>query len=226
MKIKEKLLYHTAELTANGPINVVILGDSVSHGAINGYYDYENVYWNRLRRRLNEYRDFVPVNMINASIAGTTAKQALARLDSQVLIHRPDLVIVAFGLNDVNGTLEDYVGSLGQIFSACAAIGSDVVFLTPNMLNTRVADDTPPQHFEYAHKTAAMQNSGRMDAYIAAAIDLARRMNVPVCDCYAQWKELSKSQDVTSLLANRINHPTPEMHALFANSLYDLLMAD
>jgi len=225
MKIKEKLMFHTAELTEHGPINIVILGDSVSHGAINDYYDYENVYWNRLRRRLNEYRDFVPVNMINVSIAGTTAKQALARLDGQVLIHRPDLVIVAFGLNDVNGSLEDYVDSLAQIFQKCTDAGSDVIFLTPNMLNTYVADDTPTQHYEYAHKTADMQNSGRMDTYIAAAIELANRMGIPVCDCYAKWKELAKTEDTTMLLANRINHPTPEMHALFANSLYDLLMA-
>ena len=225
MKIKEKLMHHTKELEEHGPINIAIFGDSVSHGAVNGYYDYENVYWNRLRRRLNEYRDFVPVNMINVSIAGTTAKKSLPRLESQVLIHKPDLVIVCFGLNDVNGSLEDYLTSLETIFQKCSAAEADVIFLTPNMLNTYVADDTPPQHLDYAHVTAEMQNSGKMDRYISAAIDLANRMGVPVCDCYAKWKELSKTEDTTMLLANRINHPTSEMHVLFANALYDMLMA-
>ena len=46
MKIKEKLLLDNAGLKKYGPINIVIFGDSVSHGAINGYQDYENVYCN------------------------------------------------------------------------------------------------------------------------------------------------------------------------------------
>ena len=28
------------------------------------------------------------------------------------------------------------------------------------------------------------------------------------------------------MLANRINHPTSEMHKLFADSLYDMIMGD
>ena len=224
MKIKEKLMMDMKGLYEHGPINIVIFGDSVSHGAVCGYIDYEGVYWNRLKKKLNQLRDYVPVNMINASIGGTTAKQSLGRLHSQVLKHEPDLVIVCFGLNDVNGSLDDYLSPLQSIFEQCKSAGSDVIFMTPNMLNTRVADDTPKQHYRYAFKTAEMQNGGRMDEYMAAAIALAERMEVPVCDCYAKWKEISKTQDVTMLLANRINHPTPEMHELFASSLYDMII--
>ena len=226
MKIKEKLMMDMKGLMENGPINIVIFGDSVSHGAVNGYIDYENVYWNRLKRKMNALRDYVPVNMINASIGGTTAKQSLPRLQGQVLVHKPDLVIVCFGLNDVNGTLEDYTGSLAEIFRACAEAGAETVFMTPNMLNTRVADDTPKEYYSYAIKTAEMQNSGRMDEFVTAARETARRMGVAVCDCYALWKEISRERDVTDLLANRINHPTSEMHSLFADCLYDLLIGD
>ena len=51
-------------------------------------------------------------------------------------------------------------------------------------------------------------------------------MNIPVCDCYAKWKELAKTQDTTMLLANRINHPTKEMHELFAQSLFEMIFDD
>lgn len=223
MKIPEKLLMEKAALEKNGPINIVIFGDSVSHGAFNGYYDYENVYWNVLKKRLNQYRDYVPVNMINASVAGTTAKRSLPRLERQVLSHSPDLVIICFGLNDINDPLEDYLGALKAMFGTCVAAGVDTIFLSPNMLNTRVAEDTPPQYRDYAVKTAEMQNSGKMDRYMEAATSLARSMGVPVCDCYSKWKELSEHTDVTMLLANRINHPTAEMHRLFADSLYEMI---
>ena len=224
MNIKDKIMLDQAGLTEHGPINVVIFGDSVSHGAVNGYIDYESVYWNRLKKKLNAFRDYIPVNMINASIGGTTATQSLARLEHQVLKHEPDLVIVCFGLNDVNGSLEDYTASLASIFRTCKESGADVIFMTPNMWNTSVAEDTPREHYEYAIKTAEMQNNGRMDTFMAAAVATAEKEGVTVSDCYAKWKALSDTQDVTYLLANRINHPNPEMHELFADALYDTIM--
>ena len=226
MKIREKMLLDKEGLVQYGAINIVIFGDSVSHGAINGYQDYENVYWNRLKKKMNKFRDYIPVNMINASIGGTTAKQSLKRLDSQVLKHEPDLVIVCFGLNDANGALEDYSGALREIFTRCKSSGTEVIFMTPNMLNTRVAEDTAQGLLEYAKKTCVIQNSGKMDEFMSAAVALAKEMGVTVCDCYSRWKELSLTQDITMLLANRINHPTPEMHELFAEELYRIIMGD
>lgn len=45
-------------------------------------------------------------------------------------------------------------------------------------------------------------------------------------DCYKKWKKLSETQDITYLLANRINHPTKEMHELFAQSLFEMIFDD
>ena len=226
MHVKDKIMLGREGLEKFGPINIVIFGDSVSHGAVNGYNDYERVYWNLLKKKLNAYRDYMPVNMINASIGGTTAKASLGRMEKQVFAHLPDLVIVCFGLNDVNGTLEEYLDALKQIFERCHREGCDVIFMTPNMLNTYVADDAPEEYREYAFKTAEMQNTGRMDRFMTAAMTLAGEMGVPVCDCYSKWKELAKTQDTTMLLANRINHPTSEMHVMFAESLYDMILGD
>jgi lysophospholipase L1-like esterase len=225
MNIKEKLMLSTDGLEQFGPINIVAFGDSITHGVMNGYNDYENVYWNRLRKKLNAFRNFMPVNIIDAGIGGTTATASLKRMESQVFRHAPDLVIICFGLNDVNFEFEDYIHSLKTIFSQCRVREIDCIFMSPNMLNTYVADDTPAKFREYAFETAEMQNSGKMDKYIYAAMDLAREMGVPVCDCYSKWKELAKTEDTTMLLCNRINHPTPEMHELFANALYDMIMA-
>jgi lysophospholipase L1-like esterase len=209
-----------------GPINIVIFGDSVSHGAVSGYMDYENVYWNLLKKKLNKYRDYMPVNMINVSVGGTVAASAVNRLESQALNHSPDLVIVCFGLNDVNGALETYLTALKTIFEKCLAANCEVIFMTPNMLNTYVTDDTKENLRHYASVTAGFQNNGKMDEFMYSAIDLAKSMGVGVCDCYSKWKELSKTTDITMLLANRINHPISEMHNLFAESLYEVIMGE
>ena len=224
MKIKEKLFLTQDELAVHGSINIVIFGDSVSHGCLVNHIDYENVYWNRLRKKLNAVCDFVPVNMICSAISGTTANASVCRLEKQVLNHNPDMVIVCFGLNDVNGSLETYLRSLRTIFERCTEAGAEVIFMTPNMMNTYVAEGTPEKYLDYAYKTAEMQTNGRMDLYISEAMKLANEMGVTVCDCYSKWKELAKTQDTTLLLANRINHPTEEMHRLFADSLYEIIM--
>lgn len=225
-RIREKLKMECGEIAEKDPITIVAFGDSVTHGYLRQDVNYETVYWNRLRQKLNAVRDIVPVNVINAGIGGITAKGSLQRMQRQVLDHHPDLVIVCFGLNDVNGELEDYLSALRIIFDKIRSSGAAVIFMTPNMLNTYVAEDTAEHERPYASVTADFQNSGRMDRYMEAAVALADEMDVPVCNCYACWKELAQSQDTTLLLINRINHPTPEMHELFANCLYEMIMAE
>ena len=226
MRVKEKLLMDLAGLEKHGPANIVIFGDSVSHGHLLNNVDYESVYWNRLKKMLNAFRCIIPVNMINAAIGGTTASASLKRMETQVFRHDPDLVIICFGLNDVGGPLEVYLDSLKQIFQKCLDSGCDAIFMTPNMLNTYVAQDTLAEHRDYAHVTAKFQTGGRMDRYMNAAVKLATEMGIPVCDCYAAWKKLAETEDTTMLLVNRINHPTAEMHQLFADMLYPMIMGE
>ena len=223
-RIQEKINMDYWQLVEKGPITIVAFGDSVTHGAVGpDEIDYETVYWTRLRKKIHAVRDYVPVNVINAGIGGITAAASVFRLERDVLTHNPDLVIVCYGLNDVNGALEDYLNSLRTIFEQIQNKGCDIIFLTPNMLNTYVAEDTEQRFYDYAHVTAKMQMEGKMDLYIGKAKQLAEEMGVPVCDCYAEWKKLSETQDTTMMLANRINHPTREMHELFAEKLFAMI---
>lgn len=224
MRIVEKLQTDRNSLLKYGPINIVAFGDSITHGAVNiGEMDFESVYHSRLKKKINAIGSYYPVNVINAGIGGITAFRSLERMDNQVLKYDPDLVIICFGLNDVNGDKGMYLSSLETMFDRCRKKGADVIFMTPNMLNTYVAEDTHPEHVEYAKKTAFVQNSGRMDDYMISACEMARGMGITVCDCYTEWKKLSETQDTTLLLANRINHPKREMHELFAQCLFNAI---
>lgn len=226
MHIKDKILMEREGLEKEGPITIVAFGDSVTHGSLLNEINYETVYWNLLRKKILGVRNYVPVNVINAGIGGITAAGSVERMDRQVLSHNPDLIIVCFGLNDVNGDLETYLSSLRIIFEKCKNCGADVIFMTPNMLNTYVADDTPEQYRDFAKITAEWQNSGKMDLFMKSAAELAEKMEVEVCDCYSKWKKLSETHDTTQLLINRINHPSPQMHELFADALFEIIFKD
>jgi hypothetical protein len=65
-----------------------------------------------------------------------------------------------------------------------------------------------------------------MDEFMDAARQVAKERNIPVCDCYAIWKEMSKTQDINLLLANKCNHPIREMHTVFARELYKTIMGE
>lgn len=227
MTVKEKLNMDGEGLLTYGPINIVAFGDSVTHGCLATCIDYESVYWNRLKKKLNAVRDSIPVNAICAGIGGAHAANSIERIDRDVLSHHPELVIVCFGLNDVNGELEDYINALTTIFNRLKETGCEVIFMTPNMLNTRVLDDVDPNFRDYAFETAEHQNNGRMDRYMEAAKEAAEKCGAKVCDCYGAWKKLAADGvDVSALLCNRINHPSAEMHQLFADMLFDTIMGE
>ena len=106
-----------------------------------------------------------PVSVVNCGVNGSSASAGYERLKRDVLAFSPDLLVVCFGLNDANAEmdgLETYKTALRNIFTTAREAGIEVIFMTPNMLNTYSADDTYSGYKEYSYKTAEMQNSGRM----------------------------------------------------------------
>ena len=114
-----------------------------------------------------------------------------------------------------------------RILTACSERVSETIFLTPNMLNTYVAETVSEEYRDYAKVTAEYQNSGRMDQYMQKAREVAEKIGVSVCDCYSIWKTMYENgTDTTKLLVNGINHPIREMHTLFADELFKILFSD
>lgn len=225
MKIIEKIAANDKDYIENPSATIVCLGDSITQGLFRGYANAEAVYHNRMRKKLNFLFPNAVINVINAGIGGGIAEFALNRLDRDVFSRNPDLCIVSFALNDANcKKLETYKESLEKIFVEIKKRNIEVIFMTPNMMNTYVSPLTEEEWKDYATEAAKMQNEGVFDTYINAAIAVAEKNNVPVCNCYAKWKKMYESGvDTTALLANAINHPKEEMHELFANSLLEVM---
>ena len=210
---------------------IVAFGDSVTAGYFKSGDEFHSekdegaVYHQILAKKLREFFKGCDLEVINAGVGGETAGCGLKRFETDVAAKKPDLCIVCWGLNDVNGSLENYKNNIAEIFIKLKAIGCETVFMTPNMLNTKVCDGVAEQHKAYAVKTAQMQNEGRMEDFMAVARETARQHGVPVCDCYSKWKSLAEmGVDTTLLLDNYINHPIREMHFFFADCLFDTLL--
>ena len=240
MKLVEKLKEKYASFQTAEGITVACLGDSVTQGCfeccidgngnVNTVFDQSKAYHAYLREMLGTLYPAVPISIINAGLSGGGAPQGAARLERDVLRHAPDLVIVCFGLNDSGGGLaglDRYENALREIFEKTLASGAECIFMTPNMMNTRVDKNlAEPKIREIAEVIMKRQLDGVLDAYVERAKKTAADCGVPVCDCYAKWKRLEAAGvDITLLLANRINHPIPEMNKLFASSLLEMILA-
>lgn len=122
--------------------------------------------------------------------------------------------------------LERYKETLRAIFSRLRENGTEIIFMTPNMMNTDISVHINDSNIKrIAEMTCKVQKDGTFDAYIETAKKVCKEYDVAVCDCYSKWKLLHKNGvNVTELLANKINHPSREMNWLFAVSLLETML--
>ena len=212
---------------------IAFLGDSVTHGCfdlyveegiIHTYMEMDNAYHEKVKKILNIFYPTVPITIVNAGISGDVASAGIKRIDRDVLSYSPDVVVVCYGLNDSgseeNG-IDTYVAALKEIFDAVREKGKEVIFLTPNHITER--NNIKSLYEEINTTTEAILEKKQnewLKKYIEAARTLCENEKIPVCDCNKLWDMLSDNDvDINSLLSNRINHPTEEMHWMFAYEL-------
>ena len=240
MRFTEKLQQKTADnLGTRTPI-IAFLGDSVTQGCFECYmqgqvldtvFEGGQAYSEKVKQILGMLYPKAPVSVVNFGVSGSTAPQGAERMERDVLSCSPDLLVVCFGLNDSNEELagvEKYKSALKGIFQKAKTAGVEVIFMTPNMFNTYTSHILKePLLLELADAFALRQTNGIFDAYMDAARQACKEEQVSICDCYAIWKQMyEKGADTTSLLSNGLNHPTREMHELFAWQLIHTILND
>lgn len=188
--------------TAKRPVKVVCFGDSVT-----GLYYHtggRRAYTEMVAIALKKGYPQAEITAINAGISGHTTQQGLARIEKDVLAHKPDLVTVMFGLNDmVRGPLDGYRKNLTEIIRRCRAIGAEVLLCTPNsVINT------------------ASRPITKLEKYVAVVHEVGKSEQVAVVDCYAAYEAVRAKDAMTwSLLMSDAIHPNMDGHKLIAEEI-------
>lgn len=193
----------TTLLTAGRePVRIVCFGDSVT-----GVYYHtggRRAWCDMLGLALQKIYPQAKVAMFNAGISGNTTAAALQRIDRDVLAHRPHLVVVMFGLNDiVRGGPAQYRANLRTIVDRCQNADAAVVLCTPN---------------------SVYPNAARPPAVVAEfaqiAREVAREKAVPLADCFRAYDALH-AQDLTEwqICMSEDIHPSMAGHKLMAETM-------
>ncbi|RPI78807.1 MAG: SGNH/GDSL hydrolase family protein, partial [Planctomycetaceae bacterium] len=181
------------------PTTVVCLGDSVT----GIYYHTGGVraYPELLGLALTQACPSAKITLVNAGISGNSTVDALARLERDVLNHKPHLVTVMFGLNDMTRVpLEDYRANLTTIITMCRQAGAEVLLCTPNGVIDTAGRPIP-----------------RLVEYCDAMKQVGRDQNSPVCDVYAAYERVrAVDPQAWRLLFSDQIHPNLDGHRLNA----------
>ena len=211
-KFDPKMLSRSvARLVNRQPLSIVTLGDSISAGAnASALYDaapYQPAYPELVRRHLAErFRN--PVEMKNLAVGGTDTGWGLTQIN-KVVESRPNLVILAFGMNDSAGrspqsyqeTTKKMIAAIREKLPECEFI------LVATMLSNR--DWTRLKHEAFPQYRDALKE------LVEPGIALA--------DLTSIWEgfiELKQDWDQTG---NGVNHPNDFGHRVYAQAITTLL---
>jgi len=218
-------------------IKIVALGDSTTEADWEG--NAKEVYASRLQPELQKHG--VEAEVINAGISNTTSRQALARLDNDVRRHKPDVVIVQFGINDSwidaslgrtepRLTLEEYRDCLTTIIDTLRGDGARVILMTSNPMRwseyygEELRD--PALGFDFNDVRGINR---LLDIYVEEVRHIAAEKEVPLIDVFERFEAYGQveNQSIHDLLIPGDEmHPNDLGHAMIAQWLADLLLAE
>jgi len=209
------VLPRTAQKLLNRqPLSIVLLGDSISTGCnASGWADgapYQPAYPELLRRHL-EAKCLTKVELTNLSVGGTDTAWGLTQVD-KVVAAQPNLVLLAFGMNDSAGrTANDYETKTKEMIAKIREKLPEVEFvLIAGMVGNRDWTRLKHERFpEYRDALAKLSGPG-----------------VALADLTSIWTEFLERKLDWDLTGNGVNHPNDFGHRVYAQVLATVLVPD
>lgn len=201
------------KLQRKEPLKVVLLGDSISFG-LNASKSsqvppFMPAYGELAVRHLERVYGR-PITFTNFSISGWSTYQGLANIE-KIAGEKPDLMILAFGMNDASGRMPaaKFADNIRQLMDATKQQQPQAEFiLVASMLGNREWSYAAPELYPaYRDALAGLCGDG-----------------VALADLTTMWTELLKHKKFADLTGNNVNHPSDFGHRIYAQVILGLLI--
>ena len=192
------------EWPGNRTINLVFHGHSVPAG----YFKTPHVntldsYPFLLLKELKELYPYAVINVICTAIGGENSSQGAKRFESDVLVHKPDVLFIDYALNDRGIGLEKSKEAWEGMINKALKEKLKVILLTPS----------PDQRVEI------LEPGNPLDQHAAQIKSLAENHGIGMADSHAAFKERLRKGDSLSYYMSQVNHPNKKGHQLIADEL-------
>ncbi|TDB67427.1 SGNH/GDSL hydrolase family protein [Arundinibacter roseus] len=189
----------------NRTINVVFHGHSVPAGF---WHDHEvhslESYPHLVFRKLKEQYPYAVINAIVTAVGGENSQKGEARLEEQVLVYRPDVLLIDYALNDRFLGLEKSKEAWESMIQKALAKNIKVILITPSpdqRVNLLEADNLLDQHARQIRL-------------------LAEKYGLGLADPYAEFKKIASTGTLPQYMSH-VNHPNLKGHEIIAQKVVD-----
>ena len=204
---------NTVEILESGkPLKVVLLGDSISEGynasGFVGAEPYQPAYGGLVAAGLKK-RYPSEIQFKNLAKAGMDTVWGIGQMDA-VLAEKPDLAILAFGMNDSNSkSPEEYRANTEKMIQSLREANPKTeIILVATMIGNQEWNAVP-----------------EVETFLAYRDELSKLVGegIALADLTAVWAELLKHKGFHDLTGNGVNHPNDFGHRLYAQVILALL---
>ncbi len=200
------------KLSQQEPLKVVLFGDSISKGASTSSFLRLPPYlpiWGELVAETLQKTYHSTITFVNSSVGGKTSSWGYQNVRELVSNQHPDLVIIAFGMNDGTGKVPEntFKNNLNLMINDIKNINpkTEFILVTPTLAN-------PKSNY-----------SGNQASYKNVIKSLAKT-GVVIADITGVHQELLKTKKFADMTGNNINHPNDFLVRWYAQEVAGLLI--
>ncbi|WP_237729316.1 sulfatase-like hydrolase/transferase [Schlesneria paludicola] len=201
-----------ARLKAKQPLKIAVSGDSISFGlnasGLVGAPPFMPMYPDLVAAQLRASYGG-DITLVNRAIGGWGVPNGIADLDALLAV-QPDLVIIAYGMNDVGRRNPDgYQAGIRDMLTRIKAARPDAeVILVATMVGNDQWVHTPREMFpEYRDRLIQLTGEG-----------------IALADLTSIWTEMLRRKRDCDLTGNGVNHPSDFGHRVYASAILSLLV--
>ncbi len=212
-ELAEKSLPRTLKLLKDGkPIRLGVSGDSISFGwdasRMSDAPPYQFAYPSLVAAQITESTG-CEVDLVNRAVSGWSVANGVEDLP-RLLAAKPDLVIVAYGMNDVGRRDPAWFGNQTKLIVdriKSEQPMTEIILVAP-MMGNREWIHTPREMFPlYRDELAKLVGEG-----------------VALADVTGVWQAFLDHKHDLDLTGNGLNHPNDFGHRLYAQTILGLLL--
>lgn len=192
------------EWPGNRTINLVFHGHSVPAGYFKTpVVNTLEAYPYQVLKELKEFYPFTEINIINTSIGGENSVDGAKRFDSEVLIHKPDVLFIDYALNDRPLGIEKSKAAWEEMIIKALKNNIKVILLTP----------TPDQ------RVNILEPNNILEEHSAMIRQLAGKYGIGLIDSYEIYHKIALSKESIADYMSQVNHPNAKGHLLIAKEI-------
>jgi lysophospholipase L1-like esterase len=204
-------------------IEIVAFGASIVEAVIN--LEQEQRWTVILENKLNGNSSTIEYTVINSGVGGNTSREGLERIDKDVLIHKPDIVLVQFGGNDSTPeenravSVVEYVFNLETIYEKLNAIGAEMILLT----FTPIVDvwHKNGKHDKYINNDGL---DGYVELYRQATREFAKGKSLRLVDIDVSLRKACEELSPEEIILKDGVHLTAKANEIITETIYNYLI--